>query len=152
MKHVKKSSHTTEMSGRAVAQTVGRRGGRRSIALQSMWDLLWTKWQWDRFQFSPVSVSSPVLHTHSFIYHRPYTVPAIDCVVTCTLRRKLVCVLWNNGGSYISFFYDESNYALQRFELKAFFYLLSHLINIHRISYKTFVFLCPYLVCPTKRT
>jgi hypothetical protein len=44
----------------------------------------------------------------------------------------------------------KSNYAVQRVKMKVLFYLLSHLINIHRISYKTFVFLCPYLACPTK--
>ena len=37
-------------------------------------------------------------------------------------------------------FYDESNYAVQRVKLKVFLYLLSHLINIHRISCKTFEF------------
>jgi hypothetical protein len=41
---------------------------------QSTSNLWWTKWVWDRF-FSeyfgfPISIISPMLHTHSFIHHQ----------------------------------------------------------------------------------
>jgi hypothetical protein len=55
-----------------MAQAVSRRPptavGPGSIPGQSMWNLWWTKWHWDRFfsdyfGFSPVSFIPPVLHT-----------------------------------------------------------------------------------------
>jgi hypothetical protein len=43
------------------------RGDPGSILVQSMWDLWWTKWHWDRFfprvlRFYPVNFIPPVLH------------------------------------------------------------------------------------------
>jgi hypothetical protein len=46
---------------------------------QSVWNVRWTKWQWDMLflcvwslRFSPVSIITPVFHTHSLTYHRCY--------------------------------------------------------------------------------
>ena len=46
-----------------MAQAVTRRpGGPGSIPSQSMWDLWWTKWHWDRFP--SLSIIPPMLQTH----------------------------------------------------------------------------------------
>jgi hypothetical protein len=58
-------------AGRAMAQAVIRRPLNAEARVrsrgQSMWDLWWTKWHWDRFsprvlRFSPVNFIPPVLH------------------------------------------------------------------------------------------
>ena len=46
-----------------------QRAGWSSILGQSVWDLWWTKWHWDKssseqFCFPPVSVIPPMIHTH----------------------------------------------------------------------------------------
>jgi hypothetical protein len=51
----------------AVKSPASRRGCPGSISGQSMWDLWWTKWHWDRFsprvlRFSPVNFIPLVLH------------------------------------------------------------------------------------------
>ena len=51
--------------GRAMAQAVSCRTG--STPGQSMWNLWWTKWHWDRLfprvlRFSPVNFIPPALH------------------------------------------------------------------------------------------
>jgi hypothetical protein len=52
------------LHGRAMAQAVSRRPPTAEARVrsrgQSMWDLWWTKWHWDRF--SPVNFIPPVLH------------------------------------------------------------------------------------------
>ena len=51
--------------------------GLHSLLLQSIWDLWWTEWQWNRFFFSPwvlqvslFGIIPPTLPTHSFISHQ----------------------------------------------------------------------------------
>jgi hypothetical protein len=56
--------------------------GLGSVPGQSMWDLLWKKWQWDRFFYesnrcSPDSVILRMFLAHSFIYHQRYIILAI---------------------------------------------------------------------------
>jgi hypothetical protein len=52
---------------------------------KSIWDLCWTKLQWESFSpstpTSPVSVIPPILYTHSFIYYRRYTRLTVGSVV-----------------------------------------------------------------------
>jgi hypothetical protein len=56
---------------RGLVAGLSSRGG--LIHVQSMWDLWWVKWQWDRCSVSPsVSTSwyhSTIAPSHSFIYH-----------------------------------------------------------------------------------
>ena len=52
---------------------------------QYPWDMWWREWHWDKFsseyfRFPPVSIIPPVLHTHSFIYHR-FTITTEVCNV-----------------------------------------------------------------------
>jgi hypothetical protein len=61
--------HTTkEQWGIGIASSIlNHRGGTGSIPGQSVWDLWWTEWHWDRFfprvlRFSPVNFIPPVFH------------------------------------------------------------------------------------------
>ena len=56
--------------------SVFHREGPCSIPDQSMGDLWWTKWYWDRslYEYLFILSVSPVLQTHEFIHHRRYII------------------------------------------------------------------------------
>lgn len=48
--------------------------GPGSVLGHYMWDMLWTKWHWDRFlsdylSFPPIIIIPPMPHAHSLMYH-----------------------------------------------------------------------------------
>jgi len=56
-----------------------------------MWDLWWTRWHWDKYflppslpqvlQYCTDSITTPVLNTHSLIYHQHYINLAINIII-----------------------------------------------------------------------
>jgi hypothetical protein len=64
---------TVSFQRRPVAQAVSRQLFARTsrfVPAQSMWDLWWTKWHWDRFScksFGAVSIIPPLAHLRSCI-------------------------------------------------------------------------------------
>jgi hypothetical protein len=72
-----------------------------SIHGQSMWDMCWIKWQWNRFSPStsppPCHIIPQTFHIHPFVCHRRDMISVNDIVLKHTKQKTSECKVFPVG-------------------------------------------------------